>query len=71
LKLTAVELSVGEQAHKVCAVPRRDMVALQVQRNISECEGVAVDVEGLYRGGAVCAVLLGGRELAKEVLGEV
>lgn len=66
-----VELGVGKQAYKVGAVARRDVVALQVQRDVAERQRVAIDVEGAHRhrlGGAVVLLLF---ELAEEVLREV
>jgi hypothetical protein len=69
--LTVVELGVGEQAHKVGGVARLDVVALQVQRDVAEGDGVAVDVEGADGGVWVLALMLCLLELAAEVLGEV
>lgn len=71
LKLTAVELRIRKESHKVLAVARRDVVALQVQRDVAKDDGVAVDVEGPDRGARLVAPLLGRLELAKEVLGKV
>ena len=53
------------------AVPRLDMVALEVERDVAECFWVAVDVEGSYRRCRVLANLLSLGYLAEEVLGEV
>lgn len=56
-----VELRVGEEADKVRAVARADVVALQVQGDVAECDGVAVDAECAQGGGGgVLAGLLGG-----------
>jgi hypothetical protein len=69
--LTVVELGVGEQAHKVGRVARLDVVALQVQRDVAEGDGVAVDVESADGGAGVLALELCLLELAPEVLREV
>lgn len=68
---TSVELSVGEEAHKVGAVAGCDVVALEVEGNVVKGGGVAVDVESLYVAADVVAVLLGRLDLAEEVLREV
>jgi hypothetical protein len=66
-----VELGVGKQAHKVRRVARLHVVALQVQRDVTERDRVAVDVEGADGRPDVLAVLLGPLDLAPEVLREV
>lgn len=66
-----VELGIGEEADKVSGVPGPDVVALEVQRDVFEGDGVAVDVEGADGGGGVLAGVGGLFELAEEVLREV
>lgn len=41
---TSVELRIGKQAHKVLPVPRRDVISLQMQRNVAKRLRVAVEV---------------------------
>lgn len=53
------------------AVARRDVVTLQVQRDVAEDDGIAVDVEGPDRCARLVAPLLCRFELAQEVLGKV
>lgn len=53
------------------AIAGLDMVALQMKGNVSECLGVAVDVEGADGSGGVLAIAFGGLELAEEVLRKV
>ena len=50
-KLTAIELSVGKEAHKVSGIAGLDMVSLEVKRDVAEGDGVAVDVKGPDGGG--------------------
>lgn len=68
-----VELRIGEEFDEMGAVARRDVVALQVATDVSEGNGVAVDVEGFDLVGRRAG--FGGEagllELAEEVLGEV
>lgn len=52
-------------------VSRPDMIALEVQGDVFEGDGVAVDVEGADGGGGVLAGVGGLFELAEEVLGKV
>lgn len=69
---TAVELRIGKEPHKVRSVPRRDMVALKVQRDVMEGPRVAIDVQRSNRcRSRVFALVLGGFQLAEEVLGKV
>ena len=70
-KRTAVELGISEEADKVGAVFGLDVVALQMQGDVSEGSGIAVDVEGLDGAARVLVVFLGVVQLAEEVLGEV
>lgn len=42
---TGVKLRIGEQPDEMRPIPRRDMVPLQMPRNVLECLGVPVDVE--------------------------
>jgi hypothetical protein len=66
-----VELGVGKEAHKVCRVARLDVVPLQMQRDVAEGDGVAVDVEGADGGARVLAGFFCALDLALEVLREV
>lgn len=68
----AVELRIGKEADEVRPVARRDVVSLEVEGDISERRGVAVDIEGLDGGAEILdSVLFGGLDLAEEILGEV
>ena len=53
------------------AIARRDIVALKVKRNVVEGLGVAINVEGLDVATGIVTILLGGLDLAEEVLREV
>ena len=66
-----VKLRVGKQPHKVRRVARLHVVALEVQRDIAEGDGVAVNVERADGGADVLAVGFGLVDLALEVLGKV
>lgn len=66
-----VELGIGEETDEVGGVPGPDVVALKVQGDVFEGNGVAVDVEGADGGGGVLAGVGGSFELTEEVLGEV
>lgn len=68
---TAVELSVSKQPHKVCPVSRLDVVALQVQRDVSKGIRVAIDVEGADGATHVFTLFLGPGDLTQEVLRKV
>jgi hypothetical protein len=61
-------LRVGKEAHEMRAVARLDMVTLQVQGNVSKGDGIAVDVQRLYRRVIVVAIFGGCPELTVEVL---
>lgn len=67
----AVELGVGEEADKVGAIAGLDVVALEVQRDVPEGDGVTVDVEGPDGVTRVLAGLLGALELGYKVVREV
>ena len=58
-KRTAVELGISEEADKVGAVSGLDVVALQMQGDVSEGSGIAVDVERLDGAAGVLVVFLG------------
>jgi hypothetical protein len=64
-------LRIGKQAHKVRTVPRLDVVALQMQRNVAKRSGVAVNVQRLDGAVSVDALVGGGLELAEKVLRKV
>lgn len=70
-RLTAVELRIGKESHKVLAVARRDVVTLQMQRDVAEDDGIAIDVEGPDSSARLVAPLLCRLELAQEVLRKV
>lgn len=55
----------------MCAVARRDVIALQMEGDITEGQGVAVNIEGADGGGRVGAIFFGFFKLAEKVLGEV
>lgn len=68
---TAVELSIGKEPHKVCPVSWLNMVTLEVEGDVGEGLGIAVDVEGTDGAGEVLARFVCLFDLAVEVLGEV
>jgi hypothetical protein len=70
-QLTAVELRIRKESYKVLAVARRDVVTLQMQRDVAEDDGIAIDVEGPDRCACLITPLPCRLELAQEVLGKV
>lgn len=67
----AVELGVGEETDKVGAIARLDVVALEVEGDVPEGDGVTVDVEGPDGVTRVLAGLLGALELGYKVVREI
>jgi hypothetical protein len=55
---TTIELGVGKEAYKVSAVAGLHVVPLEMQRDVSKCAGVSVNVEGPYGGRDVLSVFL-------------
>jgi hypothetical protein len=70
-RLTAVELGIGKEAHKVRRIPRLHMVPLEMQRDVFEGARISVNVEGLDGRTWVFAPFLCLLYLALEVLREV
>lgn len=68
---TVIELCVGKEPHEMRAVPRLNMVALEVERDVAERFWISVDVEGSYRRRRVLTCFLSLCYLTEEVLGEV
>lgn len=66
--LTAIELGVCKEADKVSAISRLHVVALEMKRDVLEGYGITIDIQGPYGAGQVFAILLGGLDLAFEVL---
>ena len=67
----AVELGVGEEADKVGAIAGVDVVALEVQGDVPEGDGVTVDVESPDGRARVLAGFLGALELGCKVVREI
>ncbi len=71
MSLTTVELSIGKQPHEVCSISWLDMIPLQMQRYVLECDRVSINVEGPYCTSNIVAIVFSNLYLALEVLGEV
>lgn len=67
---TIVKLGIGKEPNEVHPIAGRNVIALQMQGNVSKCHRVAINVQSL-EGAGVLAVLLGFDELAAEILGEI
>jgi len=57
--LTAEELRVCEQFHKMCSVSWLNVVTLQVKRDIAEGTRVPIDIESPHTARIVCRMAAG------------
>lgn len=68
---TAIELRVGKQLYEMRSISGRDMISLQVQRNVAKGNRIAIDIQCSNARKRIIASLLGARNLAEEVLRKV
>lgn len=58
-RLTTEELCICEQFHEMGSIPRFNVIALQMERDIAERRRIAIDIKSSYTTSVTCGAFAG------------